>query len=276
MLVDYDITKINNMLCDFYKVTGINVDLLKEDFSRVCNKSFWEEKGYCKAIQTTKDGRKACLCSDECLLRRSKESKKAEMHVCHAGLIDISLPLLYNDVVIGYIILGQIKTDKDFSAFREYILSLGLSYDETEALYKELPSFDEEKIQSVLHLAEMIAKHILLENMLKLDVNENIQKAIFFINDNLSEPLSIEKISRSINVSKSVLYRCFHNYFGCTVSGYITKKRIEKAVELLNNTNLSIEEIAIETGFSDGSYFSKMFKKEKGISPLKFKKQSYL
>ena len=270
MIINYDIQKINQMLKDFYNATGINMDLLKADFSYVGNRNFWENKKYCKAIQSTESGKKACLCSDSCLLNESRASKMPQMHVCHAGLVDVSVPVLYNDIIIGYVIFGQLKTNNDFSKIEKSLKNFELNIEELKEYYSELPLFTEEQIQSISIIAKMLVKHILLENMLK-PFDENIGRVISYINENLDTDLTIHSISKIANISKSVLYRNFHNYFGCTVGQYINRKRIEKAVELLTDNNLSIEEIAIRTGFSDGSYFSKIFKKEKGLSPLKYK-----
>lgn len=271
MLINYDIQKINQTLQDFYNATGINMDLLKDDFTFVGNHSFWEKTRYCKAIQSCEKGRAACRCSDAELFWKSRESKKAEKHICHAGLMDISVPILYNDVIIGYIIFGQMKTDTDFSELKGYVNSLGLNETIMNQYYAEISSFDVDKIQSISNLAEMLVKHILLENMLKPNYDENIQRALNYINENLDKDLTIQNISKNTNISKSVLYRYFHRFFNCTVSQYINKKRIDKAIDLLTKSDLSIEEIAQQIGFSSGSYFSKTFKKEKGLSPLKYK-----
>lgn len=250
------------------------MDLLKEDFSFVGNQSFWENKRYCRAVQNTVTGMKACFCSDANLLKRCRDSQKVEMHVCHAGLVDVAAPIIYNETIIGYVIFGQIKIKDDFSELRSYISALGLDENEMESLYSEIEILGEDKIQSVSNIAQMIVKHILLENMLRPDLDDNIQKAVYYINENIAQPMSVQGISKNVGISKSALYRGFHAHFGCTVSRYISRVRIEKAIVLLSDNNLSIEEIALRVGFADGSYFSKTFKKEKGISPLKYRKKS--
>ena len=194
------------------------------------------------------------------------------MHICHAGLVDIAVPIIYQDTVIGYIIFGQMKTDCDFSSLRDYIKELSLDSKTMENFYSEIDLFDSGKIESVSNIAEMVVKHILLENMLYPNFDETIEKAVAFISENLDKELSVKTISDNINVSKSVLYRRFHLCFGCTISQYIIKKRIEKAETLIKNTDMSIENISRETGFSSAARFSKIFKSEKGISPLKYRK----
>ncbi len=81
MLITYDIQKINRTLQDFYYATGINMDLLKSDFSSVGNYSYWEMKRYCKAIQSTLEGKKVCFMSDKRLLKKCRDTKKARLFV---------------------------------------------------------------------------------------------------------------------------------------------------------------------------------------------------
>lgn len=271
MIIDYDISKINTVLQDFYNATGINMDLLKADFSYVTFNHRGNEC-YCHAIQNTEAGKKACFLSDACLLEKCKSTKKPQMHVCHAGLVDIVVPILYEDIIIGYIIFGQLKMENHFSAFENYIADLGLDIEEMKNYYAEIASFDSGKIQSISNIAGMLVKHILLENMLKPAFDENIQKAVAYIHENLERDLSIQSISQSIHVSKSVLYKKFHACFHCTLSEYINCKRVEKSIELLTKTDLSIEEIAQRSGFSSTSYYTKTFKRIKGIPPLRYKK----
>ena len=110
--------------------------------------------------------------------------------------------------------------------------------------------------------------HILLENMLKPKLDENIQKVINYIEENLNSDLSVKSISKNVNISKSVLYKKFHSHFSCTPAYFINIKRVEKSTEYLLKTDMSIEEM----GFASASYYSRIFKKIKGVSPLKFKK----
>ncbi|MEE1042955.1 MAG: AraC family transcriptional regulator, partial [Clostridia bacterium] len=106
--------------------------------------------------------------------------------------------------------------------------------------------------------------------------DESIEKAIIYISENLEYDLSVKKISKNINVSKSVLYKRFHQCFNCTISEFINTKRIEKSIELLVKTDLSMDEVSRKSGFSSASYFGKIFKREIGVSPLKYKKANQL
>ena len=111
VIINYDIRKINDALLDFYNATGIDMEFLKTDFSPAGSERLAGNR-YCLKMQSKPSGRKACTHSDRELLEKCKESKKTEMHICHAGLIDIAIPLIYDNEIIGYIILVILINEK--------------------------------------------------------------------------------------------------------------------------------------------------------------------
>ena len=269
MKINFDIEKINELITDFYLATGVSIDLFREDFSPAGAKSYFNTAPYCKCIQECQGGTASCKMSDKELFDKCKKEKRTIIHTCHAGLINVLVPIVYNNTIVGYMIFGQMKRGSFFDikkAFPE-------KFDLLSSLYSEMPCFDEEKITSLSRLADILVKHILFEHMLKPALDENLEKAVSFIENNLKEDLTIESISKGINVSKSVLYRLFHTHFDRTLGSFVNSKRIEYACSLLLDTKLSIEEISEESGFSSASYFSKTFKKEMGVSPLKYRKK---
>lgn len=272
MLVNYDTIKIAKALDDFYSATGINMDLFRVDFSRVAERSHSKNNRYCNAVQNTEVGSHACNHSDITLLEKCRDTKTFQMHVCHAGLIDIAVPILYDGEIIGYIIFGQMKNTQNFKPLSDYITTLNLNLPQMEHYFNEIPVFDSNKIEGISSIATMLVKYILLENMLKPYYDETVQKAINFINENLSDDISVHTIAKGIGVSKNVIYRRFHSFFNCTVSEYINSLRVERACDLLLKSDMSVEEISRTIGFTSASYFSKTFKRQKGLSPFKYKK----
>lgn len=86
--------------------------------------------------------------------------------------------------------------------------------------------------------------------------------------------LSIEELARLSNLSLTSFKREFKKEFNDSPANYINAKKLQKARELLSITDMSISEIAYETGFNDPLYFSRIFKKKTGISPSSFRENS--
>ncbi len=277
MNILYDDEKLKELLLDFYNATGVSISLIKDDFSyvdgitSVVSVSRNTSTKYCDVFKTMKKARQCCIKCDCDILERCRISRNIEVHTCHAGLVDIGIPIMHGTKVLCYIIMGQMKKDADFEVVRKHLNDLGCDLDEMRKYYEELPLYDEEKIKSVANLAVMLTKHIMFEKMLKLEYNANIEKAVTYIDENLNSDISVEKLSKEISVSKTVLYENFRKIFDCTINEYVVNKRIEKSIEYLLNTEMSMDEIAQAVGFKSAAYYSLVFKKKKGTSPLKFK-----
>ena len=100
-----------------------------------------------------------------------------------------------------------------------------------------------------------------------------VQKAIEFITSNYSYPITVEDIASYVGLSRSHLFRSFESVLGQSPKEYLTDFRIKQACYLLEHTNLSITAIANSLGFDNSLYFSKIFHKEKGMSPKNWRKK---
>lgn len=97
-------------------------------------------------------------------------------------------------------------------------------------------------------------------------------KAISFINENYEKcDLSVDDLCQYLNVSATYFSTIFKRNTGMGFVNYLTKVRLEKAIELLNTTSEKSYVIAGKVGYAEPNYFSYVFKKEYGISPSKYR-----
>lgn len=101
---------------------------------------------------------------------------------------------------------------------------------------------------------------------------EIIAQLVRYIECHLEENLSLEKLAQEANYSVAHISRIFKEVTNKTLIHYIIEKRLIKAKHLLNGS-LPIIEIAKQVGFNNYSYFYKVFKKNTGISPEKYRKE---
>ncbi len=98
-----------------------------------------------------------------------------------------------------------------------------------------------------------------------------IQSALQEIDRDLSQPLTLQHLSASLNVNRSYLSSLFRRVMGITLTEYVTKRRIDYASELLSNTQYPIKNIAKQAGIPDVQYFSRLFKKNTGLTPSQYR-----
>ena len=94
-----------------------------------------------------------------------------------------------------------------------------------------------------------------------------------FIKEHLSEKLTLDQAAEQVYLSKSYFCRIIKDELGCTFTEYVNRLRIERSKALLRSTGISIAEVACAVGFDDQSYFTRIFKRQTGIAPGKFREQ---
>lgn len=93
-----------------------------------------------------------------------------------------------------------------------------------------------------------------------------------YINEHFHEKITLDQLSEDFSISKFYLSREFKKEYGVTIIQYILSKKITHAKSLLRYTDLPIEEIAIQCGIGDASYFNKVFKKLEGMTASQYRK----
>ena len=102
--------------------------------------------------------------------------------------------------------------------------------------------------------------------------HNEFDKVLNFILENYTDPeISLERIVTSTGNSEITVRRMFKSILHTTPIKYINNLRFEKAKRMLEESNLSVSQIAFLAGFTDAFYFSRAFKKEFGLSPLSYR-----
>ena len=97
-------------------------------------------------------------------------------------------------------------------------------------------------------------------------------KAIQFMQDNLAHPITLDNIAQSAHLSVSFFSRKFRQDTGYAPIEYFNHLRIQRACQLLHFSNLRVNEVAAQLGMDDPFYFSRLFKKQMGVSPAGYRK----
>lgn len=105
------------------------------------------------------------------------------------------------------------------------------------------------------------------ESYLPICTNESLKRAIAYIRLNYKKNISIMDVAATAGVSARYLRKLFATYLNLSPLDYLNQLRINKAVELLKNCQLSIKEVCFACGFKSPQYFSRAFKQQMKISP---------
>lgn len=101
---------------------------------------------------------------------------------------------------------------------------------------------------------------------------EYVHRVIHYISEKYSEPIHIQEIADYCGLDRAYLSKLFKGATGLTPQRYLINYRIDKAKQLLKNTNLPIQHVSYSVGYSDPLAFSKFFRQETGTSPTEYRK----
>ena len=144
--------------------------------------------------------------------------------------------------------------------------------DETES---KITAQIKTKIILLQFILEMWKKGFVIENDTS---GRNIveKEMVSYIQQNFTGKISLKEFGEQFHLSEKYISRYFKEHFHITLSQYITYLRLENAKQLLQDTDLSVTETAMQSGYQNVSYFIRSFKKAYGISPLKYRNSGIL
>ena len=97
------------------------------------------------------------------------------------------------------------------------------------------------------------------------------QKIKEYLDQDFTSPITLDSLSETVYISKHYLSHLFKEQTGISPIKYLTLKRMEKACELLSETELPVSEVSKAVGYENPLYFSQVFKRIYGISPVKYR-----
>jgi AraC-like DNA-binding protein/ligand-binding sensor protein len=265
-----------------YKLMGIATDFVSESGENIRLLPAEHVSPLCAMISGTECGSVACRKIGMEMMRKSRVTGKSIIYECHAGLIDVTIPIFVNKKFLGCLTCGQIlkkkPTKKTFREFKARLAHLKLDEKKLRDYYFKAVVLSEKQIEAMAELMSLVGNYIVeSENKLLFlaSVNEN-NKVLFareYIEQNYRKDISIADISHGVNLSESHFSHQFKKEVGTSMVQYLNRFRTDKAKELLQSSTLNITEIAAETGFASLPHFNRIFKKFEQVSPSEFRKK---
>ena len=274
MLINFNIEKLDKLLYDFYTVTGLTLSVWNADFQQL---SFQprETRAFCRTIKSTEKGKHACFLSDKKLCTECSKSGRPTKHVCHAGLVDLALPITYKDTVLGYIMFGQIseKSEAEMQPILQRLgKTLGVDAARLAEEYRELLPYDERVIDAAANILKQATRYLWLSDHIDIGYDSIAADVDEYIRQHLQENITVDFLCRELGLSKKRLYTVSHKNFGMPIGEHINALRLSEAKRLLESTDLPIQQVAYLVGIQDYNYFAKFFRLRVGTSPLKYRK----
>ena len=273
--MDININELKKICIDFFNLAETGFSLWDENRNNIFS---YPEKHvpFCKAIRDNKKLYMNCAVSDKKGLDEVDRTKKPYIYTCHMGLTEAIVPILQDEEIAGYLMMGQIAEKEKTDDIVRIVESLNESREVKKNLEEKLcenTCMTRDKIEYCVNILKILIEYMNLSYVFKKN-NETVFSQIKkYISKNISIPLLPKDLCKSLGVSQSTLYKVIKKNTDLSPTEFIRRMKTEKAKSLLVNTSSDVSDIAELVGIPDTNYFIRVFKKETGLSPLRYRKQ---
>ncbi len=260
------------LMKSFCLITGVRIVIFSNDGNEILS---YPEKGhsFCLEMQKNCLFAEACEKSNHMYFNKAMESNDIQLYHCHAGLVEISIPLSINNQIIGYAMLGQITDINDYTELKKIVSSKVKKYKmDISNKLEDIMFLSKDKIDACSYLLNACVSYILANQLITYKKDTLLNSIDNYVNNHLENVTPLD-ICHEFGMSRTSLYNLFKEMYKTGVSEYILSLKITRAKDLISQNELKIHEIATLCGFNDYNYFTKVFKSKTGFSPREFKKR---
>lgn len=212
--------------------------------------------------------RESCIlhCKD-CVGRRAAAARAPFTHDCRQGLREIVLPVKTPEgILLAVLFAGFWRARQEPGALEPYCL----------AAWRRLPEWNRQKADRVRRLLQMLVPGLIAETGHQFDPHTKpaTRKAavLQFIKINASRPVRLADLARALSISTSRASHLVTEIFGHSFQSLLMRERMARARLLLAYTDYSAKEIAQLSGMPNEYYFSRIFHRNAGMPPMKYRR----
>jgi len=225
----------------------------------------------CDFCKRTPEGIRRCIRCRNAAIKRALVRKKAFAAPCINGVFEYTRPVVMDGQVACVIYVGNMIPPEDSGTQISHILGketellhtlqAGVTLQQCETIGKLLESYIRMIWKTCPIPSEESAEDPLIENI----------KA--FLDANLEYDITAQQLAELFHYSSKYLGRLFKSRCGKTVKEYLNTRRLEQACELLAQTDKSVVDISLRVGFSQVTYFNRLFRRYYGLTPCAYRLQ---
>lgn len=212
---------------------------------------------------------------------RTEAAERRELlaYSCYAGLRECVYPIFgRGDHLLGFAMIGQYRLRKSLPPeFFAKCAYASVNRRKLEEYFMELPLFSSEAEGHMINIFRYLADYAVLTGLVSMESNLLVDKIISWVEERISrKALSIDEAAASIQKSAATVSRILRQEIGMSFRRLVVEKKLEAAEDMLiESPDSPIGEIADALGFSDQFFFSRQFKKYKGVSPTEYVKRHH-
>jgi AraC-like DNA-binding protein len=194
------------------------------------------------------------------------------VYPCHAGLVDAAFPIKLNEEVVGYTMIGQFRTQNTIPpAILNGWGKNGFDPAILKSAFSEQPFFEQDSLENMINLFSMLCDYIVSKGYIRTRQLDITAEVLRWVKSHISDPILFKELADHLGYSQSTILNALKKNLNMNFKQLCILKKIEQFENILDaDPFISIEEAALKVGYGDVSYFSRLYKKVRLITPSAF------
>lgn len=223
---------------------------------------------YCQLVMDRLYGAHRCQSLDEEQLKEAAKSRAMVSYTCHAGLLEAIMPVYAEDNLLGYVMMGQVRTQRALPAHVADAWPDNREKNNLRAAFEDLPFVPPGQVNHILRLFSMLVNYIVSQNMVELRGNFIVAGVVKYIESHLGEPIRLTDAAASVYRSESTVSHLVKGTLGKTFKQLVIDKKLDKADEFMRTVpGITVADVAARVGYSDPFHFSNLYRKHRKCPP---------
>ena len=273
-----NINEIRKILMNFHLISGTEVALFDNKFHCILS-IIQNNRHFCHSIHKNRKCTEMCIASDLNCFREVEKCGKMITYTCPFGFFSACAPVFKNEKIIGYLTFApaiEIRKHCDETPVKNVLnIDEKANANQLKNLVKKIPHYTEESLNAYSEILQMISDKIEEDDLISNEEMSFSSSIKNYLDNNYRNKITLSELSLNFHCSTVTLTQHFKHKYGISIIQYVNSKRLKLAEKLLKEKTYSISYISEYCGFKDVEYFSRMFKKEYGLSPSNWIKNLY-
>ena len=267
--------KLQPILADLYTLTGIRPSIHKISGEDIGIRNAQAE--FCRLMNALPEGHERCVKCDAEAARKCRENRSIYEYRCHAGICETLVPIYDNGAIIAFLGFGQHLDESPLKKQWEGTRSLLSWYpggpDELRGAFWQLRKIPHEQSQALARILQSLGQQIRTGGAVTSASPTDGQRLEQYLTENYAQKIPLAQICADLHIGTTRLCAIAKEISGGhTLTWMLARIRVAEAEKLLLSTNRPVSEIALLCGYEDYNYFTKVFRRHTGQTPLRYRR----
>ncbi len=264
--------EVQSLIDHFAAVLDLRVTFFSADGRELRRGRQMRNCDYCAMAQQELGTLKACLSMDT-----EKRSEAVEKHGiidyrCHAGLREAIAPVFIHDKLAGFLMIGQFRTNDEVPANMLERCTNAEQRRRLSEAFRAVPKINSEKLEDMLGLFRMLIDYICVRELAVLQGDRLRHDIDRYLELHCTEEIRLPEMARKLGRSVSTISQFLRRNYQTSFKELLIERRLHKAEEFWRaNPEATVGEAAFAAGFTDQFYFSRVFRKRRGLPPGEYR-----